>query len=184
MDQLIRPTYQAVVNEALRATSASSAWLLAVHHADLVVVATAGVASSSTSVGTVVASTGTRAYVMASARPAVMMPNAEDPATAGTAGVFGSAHSILVSPCGDESPLGLIELADKTTGESFSFEDLELVSSLATVAGAALGESRPRALDPIAPEEIMIGLKDMASNDPRRYGELASVILAVTGRAV
>jgi len=184
MDQLKRPTYQAVVNEALRATSASSAWLLAVHHSDLVVVATAGVASSSTSVGTVVATTGTRAYVMASARPAVMMPNPDDPATAGTAGVFGSAHSILVSPCGDDSPLGLIELADKTTGESFSFEDLEIVTSLATVAGAALGESRPRSLDPISPDDILVGLKEMANDDPRRYSELASVILAVTGRAI
>lgn len=183
MAQMIRPTYQAVVTEALRATGASSAWLLAVHQSNLVVVATGGTAHGTTPIGTVVASTGTRAYVMASAQPAVMMPNQGDPATAGTAGVEGSARSILVAPCGEDAPMGLLELANKTTGESFSFEDMELASSLAAVAGAALGETRPKSAQPLPPKEIMVELEQMALTQPDRYSELASVIAAVTGRA-
>jgi len=177
-----RPTYQAIVSEALRATAASSGWLLQVGDRHLRVLAVAGRAAATTEVGAVVPRVGARAYVSSSARPTAMRPHPNDPDAAGTAGLDSAVLSVLVVPCGDDEPVGVIELANKTTAESFTFEDMDRVSSLGVVASAALSEVQPHLPQTVPPRELMATLEQIAATSPDRYLHLAEVVRGIAER--
>jgi hypothetical protein len=111
-----------------------------------------------------------------------MSPRAEDPRrTEGVAAIVGSrSDSVLAVPCGtDDAVHGVMELVGKHGGGPFSFDDVEIVTLLGTVAGAALGAETAPDLNPPSPEELAGKLARLATADPARYSTIA-IFLAST----
>ncbi|MGI9615276.1 MAG: hypothetical protein ACR2QO_20360, partial [Acidimicrobiales bacterium] len=90
--------------------------------------------------------------------------------------------SVLAAPCGDESVLGVLELADKSTAKPFTFDDIETASALAVIAGAAMTEDDGTALDVVSPAELAAELQRLASESPRRYADTARMIESLLGQ--
>jgi hypothetical protein len=110
------------------------------------------------------------------------MPPPNDPANEGAAGYPGVPTSVLAAPCGDESVLGLIELADKSAGKPFTFDDIAAISTLAAIAGAAMTEDDGTALDVVSPAELGAELERLAAESPRRYADTARMIESLLGQ--
>ena len=178
----VRPTYQAIVDQALRTTGASTGWLLAVTSAGLRVTATAGLAAQRDLVGTESPSSGARGYVLSSGQPAALMPQPSDSANNGAAGFDGVPMSVVAVPCGDDSAVGVLELAEKSGANPFTFDDIEALATLASVAGAALIEDDDAPLDVVSPTELAIELEYLARRDPKRYADAARLIELLLGR--
>jgi GAF domain-containing protein len=177
----VRPTYQAIVDQAVRATGASTGWLLAVTGSTLRVTAMAGLAAQHHPIGLELAPTGARGYVLSSAQPAALMPQPNDRANDGAAGFPGVPPSVVAVPCGDETPVGVLELAGKAGASPFTFDDIEAVALLASVAGAALSERNDVSIPVAAPADLVIGLERLAATDPRRYADTAQAIELLLG---
>jgi len=73
--------------------------------------------------------------------------------------------------------LGVLELVDAPSG-SFSFDDVEVVSLLADVAGAALGEDADF-VAPATPHQLFEALSSVAALDPTRYRDIARIVGAL-----
>jgi hypothetical protein len=111
-----------------------------------------------------------------------MSPRRDDPrGSEGVAALAGvQPWSVLAVPCTtDDAVLGVMELVDKHGGGPFSFDDVELATLLAGVAGAALAadDGLDRAVP--SPRELSGGLERLASNDPARYATLATFLTSV-----
>ena len=77
---------------------------------------------------------------------------------------------MLCVPClHDDAVLGALELVDKAGGGPFSFDDVELVTLLGGIAGAALSV-RGTEVVPRSPAEFATELARLASSDPGAYG--------------
>lgn len=124
---------------------------------------------------------GTTGYVINSGQPAAIQPSSSDTSNEGVAGLDGSPSSILPAPCDDEDVMGVIELVNKR-GEAFNFDDVEIVSLLARVAGGALSELGAQAAVP-TPAELARELENLARLDASRYAALARMIQAVLGQS-
>ncbi|HEX9993962.1 MAG TPA: GAF domain-containing protein [Acidimicrobiales bacterium] len=124
-----------IVRGAIEATEASSGCVLLVEGGELVVAASAG------REGWEPAVREPAGYVVASAQPIALSPSGAGPAGAGAA--LGGATSVLCVPCphGD-AVVGALAVVDKADGASFAYEDLELATLLAGVAGAVLAVAR------------------------------------------
>ncbi len=177
----VRPTYQAIVDQALRATGASTCWLLAVTGSTLQVVAAAGLAAERDLIGTELTPKGAQGFVLSSALPAALMPQPNDPASDGAAGFPGVPTSVLAVPCGDDGPVGVLELADKADARPFTFGDTESLATLASVAGAALIEGSDTSISVATPAELATGLERLATADPCRYARAAQLIESLLG---
>lgn len=178
----VRPTYQAIVDQALGVTGASTAWLLALADDGLRIVATAGMASDTVELGAEIAPTGAQGYVLSSGQPAALMPQPTDPANDGAAGYPGVPGSLLAAPCGDETVLGVLELAEKEGAAPFTFDDIEAVAVLASVAGAALSENEEAPSDVVTPAELGAELSRLAARNPGRYADTARIIESLLGQ--
>lgn len=178
----VRPTLQAIVDQALRTTGASTGWLLAVADDALRVVAAAGAAAEQDLVGRTVSPTGARGYVLSSGQPAALMPQSGDSANDGAGGFVGIPTSVLAVPCGDEAALGVLELADKASALPFTFDDIDALAVLASVAGAALLEQDVVPVDVVSPAELAAELERLANRDPRRYADAARMIESLLGQ--
>ena len=177
----VRPTYQAVVDQAVAVTGAISAWLLGAIDNDLMVLATAGTASTYDCIGKYITPTGAQGYVLSSGQPATLIPPVGDTSNRGAAGCHGVPRSVLAAPCGTDTIYGVLELADKVNHEPFSFEDIEAVSTLAAVAGAALSEDDTGPIDVVSPHQLTSQLERLASGNPRRYADTARLIESLLG---
>jgi GAF domain-containing protein len=177
----VRPIYQAIVDQALQATGASTGWLLVVVETGLRVVAAAGVAGQRGLVGTVLTPTGAQGYVLSSGQPAALMPQPHDSANDGAAGHPGVPTSVLAVPCTDQSIVGLLELAGKTGAIPFTFDDITAVASLAVVAGAAIAENKGPPPEVVSPSTLATELERLAAQNPRRYADTARVIETLLG---
>jgi hypothetical protein len=83
-------------------------------------------------------------------------------------------------PCErDGEVVGALQLVDKAAG-SFTFDDVEIVTLLGTIAGAALTEAVP-GLPPPAPAALGRDLERLAATDPSRYGTVASILEGLLG---
>ncbi|MEM9130917.1 MAG: hypothetical protein AAF962_11930 [Actinomycetota bacterium] len=181
MPGAVRPTLQAIVNQAVAATGASSGWLLAVGADDLEVVATAG-GTHAEHIGRRFAATGAQGYVLSSGQAAALLPQPDDPANVGAGGFDGVPPSVVAVPCGEDA-VGVLELVDKADGLPFTFADIEAVSGLAAVAAAAMTEQSggvPNA--PASPAELAADLRHLAERDPARYADTARLVQALLGR--
>ena len=90
--------------------------------------------------------------------------------------------SILCVPChyGD-AVVGALELVDKAGSVPFSFDDVELVTLLGSIAGAAI--SAPGAeVTARPPAELATELAHLAASDPEAYAGLSVVLEALLAR--
>jgi GAF domain-containing protein len=172
----LRPTYQALVQAATEATGAASGWLLR-HDGDRFTVVAAVGPKADTHHGSARALAGIAGFVAASGQPAAVQPRPDDAANAGAGGTDGVPSSLLAVACGTDDTLGVLELAG-AAGGAFSFDDVEVASLLATVAGAALSEGG--AVDaPTPPAVLGARLQHLATLDPTRYAAIARALDAL-----
>jgi GAF domain-containing protein len=182
MTTSVRPTYQAIIDQALRASGASTGWLLAVVGGGLQVVATAGLAAERALLDQVITPTGAQGYVLSSGQPAALMPQPHDSANDGAAGYPGVPTSVLAVPCGEEATVGVLELAAKHDANPFTFDDIAAVASLAVVAGAALAEDAGPPPEIVSPAILANELARLATQNPQRYADTARLIEVLLGR--
>lgn len=173
---------QSIVTSAGTVAEAAQGWVLAPRPGGLEVVAAVGAGEL---IGRAVPAEGsTAAYVLAAGQPVAMLPRADDPATgAGVAALLGvRPGSVLCVPCvHDDEVLGVLELVDKTGGGPFSFDDVELVTVLAGIAGAALQEGGDDLTVP-SPDDLATELRRLAGADPTTYATVARAVDALLAR--
>jgi len=176
---------QTILQAAVDATAASKGWVLAVHGDELEVVAASGPEAGTLIGASSPVGSGTAGYVVASGQPMAMATRQDDPRSA--EGILGlldhRPSSVLCVPCGTEDEVvGALELVDKVGGGTFSFDDVELATLLAGIAGSAL-ESSGEAVPAVrSPAEFAAELQRVASADPSGYGRVASVLEALLAR--
>jgi GAF domain-containing protein len=177
-------TLQAAVDAAVDATAAGLGWLLAPDGTDLLVVAASGddPALAAALVGRrLPAGVGTASYALQSGQPVALS------AASGPAGGDEGARwllerdpaSVVCVPCGtDDATVGVLEIVDKAGGAAFSFDDVEVVTLLAGVAGAALAEGGGAEAVP-EPARLGAELTRLAQVDPGRYATVAPLVAAL-----
>jgi phosphoserine phosphatase RsbU/P len=180
----MNPVLQAVARAALDATGAAASWVLALEGDRLQAVAAAGERAGEL-VGTrLSAGGGTPGYVVSSGQPIAIAASGGDPRLGdGLAPRLGRPPvAVLCAPClYDDAVVGALELIDKAGGKPFSFDDVELVTLLGGIAGAALSVSGPEpAVRP--PTEFSAELAQLASSDPVAYAKLSVVLEALLAR--
>jgi sigma-B regulation protein RsbU (phosphoserine phosphatase) len=176
----------ALTQAAVAATGASDGWLLAVDATGLRVVAVADGTTAPALGVSLVADGGSASFVAASGQPLAVAPRGDDPRfSEGMAQVLGRRPtSILSVPAAtDDGVVGVLELVDKAGGGNFSFDDVEVVTMLADIAGVALTQSG-RATGPAVPRPSELGgeLERLAAADPVRYSAVAAAVAALLGR--
>jgi GAF domain-containing protein len=88
--------------------------------------------------------------------------------------------SVASVPCvADGAVVGALEVAGKTGGGGFTFDDVELVGLLGEIAGPALAELRGLTPDVRSPGELADELRALAAADPVRYTQVALLIDAL-----
>ena len=172
----------AIAEAAVGASGASRGWLLRVADGDLRVVAAAGDRPGD-AVGIIVpADSGTAGFAVASGQPLAAVPRpGDDRFAVGVAAALGvRAASVLCVPCStDDGVLGALEVIDKQVGGAFSIDDVELVTLLGGIAGAALAEVDGGSVGIAAPDELAGELRQLAASDPSRYASVAAVVSAL-----
>lgn len=160
-----------IVEEAVVAAGATQGWIVVVDDDGAAVAATSeGLADR---VGTPVALEGARGLALASGQASALMPGPADTSNTGIAGWDGIPPSLLVAPGGDGRVL--VEVAGKVTGGGFVYEDLEALSSLATIAAAAADDAG--AVDDVpGPARLAAELAALATADPDRYRDVARIV--------
>lgn len=179
------PVLQAAVDAAVSAVQAGRGWILAPaprQEAQLEVVASSSTAA--TGLGTVVPVDGSvGGYVASLGQPlaAVLRSPDQFPNDVSSAGGGDGPESVLCVPCEHDDVLtGVLQVVD-AVGGSFSFDDVELVTVLSGVVGAALAARATgagRATVPL-PSELGSSLGRLADSDPASYRTLASLLGAL-----
>lgn len=178
------PVLDAVLRAALDATAAIRGWVVARDGERLRVVAAAGVDEPGRLLDRETdAHAGTAGLVTASGQPMAIVPREGDPTVAqGVAGMVGVVpQAVLCVPCGDDEVLGAIELVDKHGGGGFTFDDVEVATLLAGVAGAALATREPARAGPTA-AELAATLTRLEHDDPGYYATVAPLVSALLDR--
>lgn len=179
----------AVVRAAVDATGATWGWVVARNETEtgapgLRVAAAAGGDEPGRLLDAAIDSdTGTVGLVVATGQPMAIVPRSGDAtARGGVGGLLGIApRSVLCVPCGDHEVLGALELIDKAGSGGFSFDDVELATLLAGVAGAALETQAPPAGPPSA-SELARSLEQLERSDPADYATVAPIVAALLAR--
>lgn len=175
------PVFDAIVVAAVDATTAGRGWLLAATQSgeELLVVAGHG-ADARAALGARGPMAGWSGSVLTSGRALAVAPEASDPRFAGdlVLTIGPRPASLLCFPCSyGGQARGALQLVDKVGGGPFSLDDVELVTLLAEVAGAALHEASGDAARPAPrPEELRTGLRLLAAGDPHRYAAVAGLV--------
>ena len=172
------PTLHAIVRGAIDATGASHGWLLANDDTGLRVVAVGG-EHPTASVGDTVAPTGgSFGYVVSSGQPLALQPQVgrNDPWTEPHPLVDGVPTSICSVPCdGIGALVGVLEVVDKVNG-TFTFDDVEVVTMLGGIAGAALDSGTAVTEAMPDPAGIADELSSLRDTDPDQYRRIATLI--------
>jgi GAF domain-containing protein len=180
----VDPVLQAIAGAALDATGAAASWVLALEGATLRAVGAAGERAGQLVGARMPAGSGTAGYVISSGQPIALAPRGSDARLADGLGAHlgRPSTSVMCVPClRDDVVLGALELVDKAGGVPFSFDDVEVVTLLAGVAGVALGiagtevPARP-------PGEFGAELAHLAASDPAAYVRLSVVLEALLAR--
>jgi len=171
------PVLASVCAAACTATGATSAWVIAVVGDRLSVVAARGQVGGRVR-GLTVDVDGSAGFVAASGQPMALTPRPGDPNVVG--GVLGAVGivpgSLLSLPCIDgDDVVGVLEMVDKQSGDRFSFDDVELGTLLASVAGPALAQ-RSQLPPAASPDSLAAQLRALADDDPARYAQVAWVL--------
>lgn len=174
-----RPTYQALVDAAVQATSASSGWLLADDENGLTVVATSGQAATHQELRSTILPRGAKAYVLAAGQPTALLPQPGDSDNADAGGAPGIPPSLLAVPCGEDDIVGVLEVSGKAGGANFDFADIAALSGLAHVASAALIEQDVVEVTVTSPAQLATELTSLAGRNPARYRDVARIVEAM-----
>lgn len=175
------PVLDAVTRAAVDATGATRGWIVEPDDEGLRIVATAGGEDPGRLLDAHVdGSGGTAGLVLASGSPMAIVPRPGDASTtAGVAALVGVAPTaVLCVPCGESEVVGALELVDKAGGGGFTFDDVELASLLAGIAGVALQSRAGMTAGPSVPE-LAASLERLATADPARYSSVATVVAAL-----
>lgn len=126
---------------------------------------------------------GTAAFVVGSGQPIAAQPGPGDARASDDAALLGSAPvSVLCVPCvWEDEAVGALQLVNKAGGGAFSFDDVEVVSILGTIAGAALAEGVESAGHRTA-AELGAELRRLEGADPATFRAVASVLEALLAR--
>jgi GAF domain-containing protein len=173
---------QSLVEAAVVGTGGTDGWLLTRHGDALEVVGASGPHAADVVGAMVAADEGTAGFVLESGQPMAISPRADDPrAATGVVAIIGQRPtSVLCIPCESEDGVaGVLEIIDKAGGSMFSFDDVELATLLAGVAGVALETRATSQLAVVAPEELAGELRRLAGTDPSRYAIVASLVAAL-----
>jgi GAF domain-containing protein len=176
------PVLHALIEAAVGGTGGTDGWILAVRGDELEVAAAAGPMSASVMGVTIPGDAGTAGFVVGSGQPIALAPHAGDPrAAAGMATVTGrQPASLLCVPCESEDGVtGALEVVDKAGGGAFTFDDVELATLLAGVAGVALAAGTGQQTRPPDPGELAGDLRRLADSEPGRYRAVATVVAAL-----
>ncbi len=179
------PVLQAVLQAAADATQADFGWLTAVDgEAGLTVVAAVGEGTEALVGMTAPLGEGASGFVAASGQPLALTARPDDPrvSTGIAARLPHPVSSVVCVPCeGVDDVVGTIELVERRGG-SFSFDDIELATLLAGVAGVALGERRTVAPPP-DPASVTADLQQLAEVHPERYDAVRTLLAGLLGSA-
>lgn len=176
------PVLDALTRAALESTAGRDAWLLATDERGYIQVAAATGDEAERARGTSFPSTGgVEGFVLASGQPIALSGGTRDPRL--REGVLAllerEPESVLCVACEqDDGTVGVLLLADKTDGSSFTFDDIEITTVLGNVAAVALSQRAPQAQPPDA-EELAGELTALAAADPARYARLAPFVMAL-----
>lgn len=176
----------AVTQAAIDATGAARGWVVAVGDNGLEVVTALGEGAAALVGKRLPEDTGTVGFVMGSGQPVALTPGPDDPRMrAGVAAlVERPPASIACVPCGTALGVhGALEIADKQGAAGFSFDDLEIVTLLAGVAGAVLADDG--VAGPRVSTAAVLGreLEQLEATDPEHYARVAMVCEALLGGA-
>jgi GAF domain-containing protein len=182
--QLPQRTAQVVCESAVDATAAAVGWLGVVDDSEIVVVAVAAddPATAAELVGRrLTGATGSVGFVLQSGQPMALQPmgrtsgeSADEPAAL----LLGRAPmSLLCVPCaGAADAVGVLEVIDKAGGGAFTFDDIEVVTLLGSVMGAALVDAGAMVDDVPVPARLTGELTALADTDPTRYATVARIV--------
>jgi len=172
------PVLLSVLQAACDATGAAKALLLANNDVELEVVAGLGDGSSAAEGVTVPLGVGVAGFVAASGQPVALAPHSADARIAeDVAAQLGwEPKAILTVPCaGNDTIAGVLELIDPVGGNGFNFDDVEITTLLAGVAGVAL-EHRLASNAVPSPEALGRDIVSLSQLNPSRYNQLAPMI--------
>lgn len=176
------PVLDAIARTAVDATGASVGWLVAVVDDTLEVVAATGTGARALIGRAVPAHAGTAGFVVASGQPIAMNLRPADARRGeGVAALLPDPPtSVVCVPCtADDGIVGALELVDKRGADSFTFDDVEVVTLLANVAGAALGHDGAEWLDVPQASALSADLQRLEEADPAQYRRVAVVCRAL-----
>jgi GAF domain-containing protein len=171
---------QALVRAAVEATGATAGWLLERERDELVVRA-AHAEHPGRLIGRRVSLSGTAGFVVSSSQPlALSNVNADERFAQTDDALLRASNSVISVPCADDDETrGALEVFDKAHGASFSYNDLELVTLLADVAGPMLVQNVGAGLAVPEPYELADALTRLAVSNPVRYAALAALMGAL-----
>ncbi|HXW79170.1 MAG TPA: GAF domain-containing protein [Acidimicrobiales bacterium] len=178
------PVLQSVASAALDATGAAASWVLALEGGTLRAVGAAGERAGQLVGAQMPAGSGTAGYVISSGQPLALAPRGSDARLAGGLGAHLGRRptSVLCVPClRDDVVLGALELVDKAGGAPFTFDDVDVVTLLAGIAGVALDVAGTE-VPARPPAEFGAELAHLASSDPAAYARLSVVLEALLAR--
>lgn len=181
MNQGADSVLQAIVRSAVDGTGASQGWMLRVDAATLRVAAAAGADAPRLLGVDIPAGRGTAGFVIESGEPLALASRSGDRRLQeGLVELLGqSPTSVLTVPCATEEDIfGALELVDKVSASSFSFDDAELVTLLASVAGAYLAHGAVQTPPVPGPAQMAADLERLADTDPARYAVVAAALSA------
>ena len=178
----IDPVLDAIAHAATAAASGSHAWVVVRDKDELRIAAAAGDGSGALLGMPVSNEDGPAGYVVRTAQPAALARRDDAGASDGIASRLGTSFGpTLCVPCSDSDDVfGALEVVGNAGRPMFSFDDVELVTLLGTIAGAAIGDGGPRQDVPAA-TELAAELERAELEDPRRYAALATTISALLG---
>jgi len=178
-----RQVHQALIDAAVAATGADQGWLLGAADDGLTVLATAGGrAGPAGLVATSVTTEGARGLAVSSGQPAALRPAESDTSNLGAGGLDGVPGSVLAAPCAHDDVVGVIEVVRARGSEGFTFDDVEIVSLLADIAGPAIAEEVGGTVEVTPPARLSVELTALAAQDSQRYADIARVIEALLGQ--
>ncbi len=180
----VDPVLYALVGSAQETTGATAGLLLERQHDDLIVVAAVGDRVEHLRGAVVPGDGGVAAYVLASGQPLALTVRPGDPRLReGVMALLDQPPSaVLGVPCAsDEDAVGALLLLDKPAGQ-FTFDDVELATLLAGIAGVAIVQAGPASLQVPDPAELASGLERLARADPARYAMVATIVEALLAR--
>jgi len=175
------PVLQSIVEAAVAGTGSTHGWIVSATEAGLTVAAATGPAAARIGERRLTGTGGTAGFVVGSGQPLALTPRPGDPVLDDElVTLLGEPlTTVICVPCStDQATRGALQVMNKVGGGSYSFDDVELATLLATVAGSALESSSPG--QPVrSPADLSGALSRLADADGGRYARVAVVIDAL-----